>query len=75
MPATWSSGLDALRALRFRAYFGRSAYPREEIVERLDELSGLVEWSSAKLLAVDAQDLSQARPIADSCRNGRTSAG
>jgi len=49
----------------FRAYFGRSAHPREEIVERLTELGAVVEWSSATLLAIDALDLDHAQQIAD----------
>jgi hypothetical protein len=49
----------------FRAYFGRSAHPRDEILERLAELGALVEWSSATLLAIDACDLSHAQQIAD----------
>lgn len=49
----------------FRAYFGRSAHPREEIVERLAELGAVVEWSSATLLAVDALDIDHAQQIAD----------
>lgn len=49
----------------FRVYFGRSAHPRDEILERLAELGALVEWSSAALLAVDTRDLSHAQQIAD----------
>ena len=49
----------------FRAYFGRSAHPREEIVERLAELGAVVEWSSATLLAIDALDIDHAQQIAD----------
>lgn len=49
----------------FRVYFGRSDYPRDDIVERLTALGGLLEWSSVNLLAVDAPDLAGAQPVAD----------
>ena len=49
----------------FRAYFGRSAHPQGEILDRLTELGALVEWSSATLLAIDAADLSHAQQLAD----------
>lgn len=49
----------------FRAYFGRSAHPLEEIVERLTELGATMEWSSSTLLAIDAFDLSHAQQVAD----------
>lgn len=49
----------------FRVYFGRSDYPREEIVGRLTVLGGSLEWSSANLLAVDAPGPAGAQSIAD----------
>jgi Domain of unknown function (DUF4265) len=49
----------------FRVYFGRSAHPREEIIERLDSLGALLERSSANLLAVDAHDQAHAEVIAN----------
>jgi Domain of unknown function (DUF4265) len=49
----------------FRAYFGRSAHPREEVVDRLTELGAVMEWSSATLLAIDALDSEHAQRIAD----------
>jgi Domain of unknown function (DUF4265) len=49
----------------FRAYFGRSAHPREEILERLHELGAVTEWSSATLLAIDALDVDHAQQVAD----------
>lgn len=49
----------------FRIYFGRSDFPREEIVDRLTGMGALLEWSSANLLAVDASDLDRAQTIAD----------
>lgn len=49
----------------FRAHFGRSASPGDEVVERLTELGAVTEWSSASLLAIDAIDLDHAQQIAD----------
>jgi hypothetical protein len=49
----------------FRVYFGRSAHPREEIIERLESLGALLERSSANLLAVDAHDQAHAEVIAN----------
>jgi uncharacterized protein DUF4265 len=49
----------------FRAWFGESFHPREEIAERLHAMGALLEWSSANLLAVDAPDGSHAQVIAD----------
>jgi hypothetical protein len=49
----------------FRAHFGHSSHPRDEIVERLTELGAGTEWSSATLLAIDAVDLPHAQQVAD----------
>jgi hypothetical protein len=53
----------------FRVWFGGSvvggaAQPREEIVEQVEHLGGLLEWSSRNLLAVDAADETSAKVIA-----------
>jgi hypothetical protein len=47
----------------FRARFGNSAYPRDEIEQGVSELGALVEWSSDDLLAVDAADADTAAAI------------
>lgn len=49
----------------FRAWFGESFQPRDEIAEALESLGALLEWSSRNLLAVDARDAADARVIAD----------
>jgi hypothetical protein len=38
----------------FRVWFGESTYPKDEIEQTVLHLGGLVEWSSAGLLAIDA---------------------
>ena len=49
----------------FRVWFGGSDVPTSTVVERLESLGALMEWSSANLLAVDARDLQHAQEIAD----------
>lgn len=49
----------------FRAWFGGSCHPRDEIAEELKRRGALLEWSSVNLLAVDAEDESHAQTIAD----------
>lgn len=49
----------------FRVWFGETAYPRDEIAQKLEALGGLLEWSSVNLLAVDARDEQHAQEIAD----------
>jgi len=49
----------------FRAWFGESFHPRQEIADRLGEIGALLEWSSNNLLPVDAADAREARVIAD----------
>ncbi len=48
----------------FRAWFGQSLYPRDEIAIRLQALGSLIEWSSRNLLAVDAADRPHAQAVA-----------
>jgi hypothetical protein len=49
----------------FRAWFGESFHPRDEIAAELKRLGSLIEWSSRNLLAVDAADQHHAQLIAD----------
>ncbi len=49
----------------FRAWFGESFHPREEVARDLEELGALLEWSSVNLLAVDARDEEHAQEIAN----------
>ncbi len=49
----------------FRVWFGEAFRPRQEIADELAELGALLEWSSADLLAVDAEDQDHAQEIAD----------
>lgn len=49
----------------FRVWFGASFQPRDEVVDQLQTLGAVVEWSSVNLLAVDAVDLDHAQKIAD----------
>lgn len=53
----------------FRVHLDQAAAPRDEILEELADLGALVEWSSAKLLAVDARDQPLAQKIADSLQD------
>ena len=48
----------------FRAWFGDSHHPQEEIVAELVAIGALVERSSAHLLAVDAHDAQLAKQVA-----------
>ena len=48
----------------FRAWFGQSYYPRDEIADGLKALGSLIEWSSRNLLAVDAADGEHAQVVA-----------
>lgn len=48
----------------FRAWFGQSFQPRDEIAGELKALGSLVEWSSRNLLAVDAADEEHGRLVA-----------
>ena len=57
----------------FRVWFGDTYYPREEIVQGLESLEGIYEWSSTNLLAVDARDAEHAQRISDflsACQGG-----
>jgi hypothetical protein len=49
----------------FRVWFGDAFHPRGAIAEQLTELGALLEWGSANLLAVDAEDQEHAQVIAD----------
>ena len=49
----------------FRIHFGDPDQPRDEVMERLDALGALAEWSSHSLVAVDARDQSHAQLVAD----------
>lgn len=49
----------------FRAWFGDSTHPHEEITARLAEMGALMEWSSPNLLAIDAADAAHAQDVAD----------
>ncbi|MDB5337689.1 MAG: hypothetical protein JWN70_3308 [Planctomycetaceae bacterium] len=49
----------------FRAWFGESFAPREEIAETLLSSGALLEWASTNLLAIDAADAAAATRIAD----------
>jgi len=49
----------------FRVWFGKSFHPRDEIVDEIQRLGSLVEWSSANMVAVDAVDAEHAHRVAD----------
>lgn len=49
----------------FRAWFGDSFQPRDQVVRQLAALGAVVEWSSTNLVAVDAADAGMAQQIAD----------
>jgi hypothetical protein len=49
----------------FRVWFGETFHPRDAIVDTLNELGALIEWSSQNLLAVDAADKQHALVIAE----------
>lgn len=49
----------------FRAWFGESFYPRDEIADELTSLGSLLEWSSPNLLAIDTVDSAHAQVVAD----------
>jgi hypothetical protein len=49
----------------FRVWLGESLQPGGEIADDLKALGSLVEWSSRKLLAVDAVDGEHAQLVAD----------
>lgn len=49
----------------FRVHFDQVARPRDEVLEQLADLGALVEWSSTKLLAIDARDQPHAQQIAN----------
>ena len=53
----------------FRAWFGESFQPRDEVAEALNSLGALLEWSSQNLLAIDARDDGHAQVIADFLAN------
>jgi hypothetical protein len=48
----------------FRAWFGESFHPRDEIADELAAMGALLEWSSVNLLAVDASDAELAQRVA-----------
>jgi hypothetical protein len=48
----------------FRVWFGEGFRPRHDVASELTELGALVEWSSANLLAIDAEDEAHARTLA-----------
>ena len=52
----------------FRVWFGGTTEPRQDILNKLESLGGLLEWSSNNLLAVDASDTDHAQLIADYLR-------
>jgi len=49
----------------FRVWFGGTTEPREDILNKLESLGGLLEWSSNNLLAVDASDAACAQLVSD----------
>lgn len=49
----------------FRVHFGRPEQPRDDVMEQLDGLGVLVEWSSDSLVALDARDGDHAQQVAD----------
>jgi hypothetical protein len=49
----------------FRVWFGKSFHPRDELVEDIQKLGSLIEWSSRNMVAVDAVDAEQAQRVAD----------
>ncbi|MCF6376451.1 DUF4265 domain-containing protein [Nocardioides KLBMP 9356] len=49
----------------FRVHFGQTDQPRDEVVERLQAMGAIPEWSSRSLVAVDARDESHAQEVAD----------
>ena len=49
----------------FRVHFGEADQPRDEVMERLEGLGALAEWSSHSLVAVDARGESHAQEVAD----------
>jgi Domain of unknown function (DUF4265) len=48
----------------FRVWFGESFYPRQDVVDELERIGALLEWSSRNLLVVDAEDKARAQEIA-----------
>ena len=49
----------------FRVHFGSPEQPRDDVMEQLDGLGVLVEWSSDSLVALDARDGDHAQHVAD----------
>jgi len=49
----------------FRAWFGDSFHPRQDIANQLRDIGALLEWSSTNLLAVDAANAQEAQVVAD----------
>jgi len=49
----------------FRAWFGASFHPRDEIASQLETLGALIESSSRNLLAIDAADGEHAQHVAN----------
>lgn len=49
----------------FRVWFGGTDHPKDAVVDDLRRLGALVEWSSANLLAVDADGEEHAQRVAD----------
>lgn len=49
----------------FRVWFGSTPYPRDAVENELRALGALLEWSSANLLAVDADGDEHAQRVAD----------
>ena len=48
----------------FRVWFGGTAEPRKDVLDELESLGALIEWSSNNLLAVDAPDRDSAHHLA-----------
>lgn len=49
----------------FRVHFSQTGQAKDEVVERLQAVGALAEWSSNSLVALDAPDESHAREVAD----------
>lgn len=49
----------------FRVHFARPDQPRDEVMEQLDGMDVLAEWSSDSLVALDARDEAHAQQVAD----------
>jgi hypothetical protein len=49
----------------FRVWFPEPDSRREDVERTVRSMGGLTEWLNTKLLAVDAQSLALAQPVAD----------